>query len=75
MTFVRLFCVVKVWDVLSNEEVATVILNSTNEVGAANAEKEAAANALRQKYPTAKVDVISVVCLSIIKCQTFQRRI
>ncbi|KFK29906.1 hypothetical protein AALP_AA7G193700 [Arabis alpina] len=56
-----------VWDVLSNEEVATVAMNSENEAEAANAVTEAAANAWRQKYPTVKVDDISVVCLSINK--------
>ncbi|KAF2590071.1 hypothetical protein F2Q70_00040493 [Brassica cretica] len=64
MIFVRLLCVVKVWDVLSNEEVATVVLKSTNE---ARQERPAAANAWRQKYPTAKVDDIPVVYLSINK--------
>ncbi|KAG2249937.1 hypothetical protein Bca52824_089565 [Brassica carinata] len=52
-----------VWDVLSNEEVATVVMKSTNEAGAVKAVTEVAANARRQKYPTAKVHDISVVCL------------
>uniref|UniRef100_A0A1J3GX80 PPM-type phosphatase domain-containing protein n=1 Tax=Noccaea caerulescens TaxID=107243 RepID=A0A1J3GX80_NOCCA len=54
-----------VWDVLSNEEVATVVMKSANESAAASAVTEAAANAWRQKYPTIKVDDISVVCLSL----------
>lgn len=40
-----------------------MVMNSENEAGAANAVTEAAANAWRQKYPTVKVDDISVVCL------------
>ncbi|CAN8327112.1 unnamed protein product [Cochlearia groenlandica] len=57
-----------VWDVLNNEEVATVVMKSANEAGeAAKAVTEAAAKAWREKYPTAKVDDISVVCLSINK--------
>ncbi|KAL0791415.1 hypothetical protein Bca101_007661 [Brassica carinata] len=56
-----------VWDVLSNEEVAVVVMKSENEAGAANAVTEAAANAWRQKYPTVKVDDISVVCLFLNK--------
>ncbi|WZY68309.1 hypothetical protein YC2023_000549 [Brassica napus] len=52
----------EVWDVLSNEEAwLRVVKKSTNEAGAANAVSEAPANAWRQKYPTAKVDDISVV--------------
>ncbi|KAF3596875.1 hypothetical protein DY000_02027782 [Brassica cretica] len=64
-----------VWDVLSNEEVAKVVMNSANEAGAANAVTEAAANAWRQKYPTAKVDDITVVCLSVNKRHVPQPRI
>lgn len=63
------------WDVLSNEEVATVVMKSGSEAGAANAVAEAAANAWSQKYPTAKVDDISVVCLSINKSQYPQPQI
>lgn len=56
---------IKVWDVLSNEEVATVVMKSESEAGAANAVAEAATNAWIQKYPTVKVDDISVVCLPL----------
>ena len=63
------------WDVLSNEEVAKVVMNSANEAGAANAVTEAVANAWRQKYPTAKVDDITVVCLSVNKRHVPQPRI
>lgn len=52
---------------LSNEEVAKVVMKSVTETGAANAVTEAATNAWRQKYPTAKVDDITVVCLSVNK--------
>lgn len=68
MNFYCFLCV-KVWDVLSNEEVATVVMKSESEGGAASAVTEAAANAWRQKYPNAKIDDISVVCLSINKRQ------
>ncbi|KAL1210278.1 putative protein phosphatase 2C 61 [Cardamine amara subsp. amara] len=54
-----------VWDVLGNEEVATIVMESESEGGAASAVTEAAANAWRQKYPNVRVDDISVVCLSI----------
>ncbi|AEE86151.1 putative protein [Arabidopsis thaliana] len=56
-----------VWDVLSNEEVATVVMKSASEAGAANEVAEAATNAWIQKFPTVKIDDISVVCLSLNK--------
>ncbi|XP_010546507.1 PREDICTED: probable protein phosphatase 2C 61 [Tarenaya hassleriana] len=57
-----------VWDVLSNEEVAKVVMGKERDDGAAaNAGAEAAAEAWRLKFPAAKVDDISVVCLSLNK--------
>ncbi|XP_010526068.1 PREDICTED: probable protein phosphatase 2C 61 isoform X2 [Tarenaya hassleriana] len=59
-----------VWDVLSNEEVATVVVAAESEKVAANAVAKAAAEAWKMKFPAAKVDDISAVCLSLNQKQS-----
>ncbi|KAI3936435.1 hypothetical protein MKX01_014404 [Papaver californicum] len=52
-----------VWDVLSNEEVSSIIWSVENKEEAAQTIVEAAAVAWKREYPSSKVDDITVVCL------------
>ncbi|XP_040997434.1 probable protein phosphatase 2C 72 [Juglans microcarpa x Juglans regia] len=56
-----------VWDVLSNDQVAAIVWAAKSEQAAARVVVEAATTAWRKKYPTAKVDDCSVVCLFLQK--------
>lgn len=53
----------QVWDVLSNEEVVSVISSAANEKEAARAVVEASIAAWNQKFPNSKRDDITVICL------------
>ncbi|KAI3915274.1 hypothetical protein MKX01_035533 [Papaver californicum] len=52
-----------VWDVLTNEEVASIVWSIENKELAAKAVVKAASAACRHDYPSSKVDDITVVCL------------
>ncbi|MCL7051501.1 hypothetical protein MKW94_020880 [Papaver nudicaule] len=52
-----------VWDILSNEEVSSIIWSVENKEEAAQTVVEAAAVAWKRDYPTWRVDDITVVCL------------
>ncbi|CAJ2675260.1 unnamed protein product [Trifolium pratense] len=52
-----------VWDVLSNEEVASIVWMIESEEEAARAVVEAATAAWAKKYPSSRVDDCTVVCL------------
>lgn len=52
-----------VWDVLTNEEVASIVWSIENKEVAARAVVKAASAAWRHDYPSSKVDDITVVCL------------
>ncbi|PON86180.1 Protein phosphatase [Trema orientale] len=52
-----------VWDVLSNDEVASIVWKAKSEEVAARAVVEAAAAAWRTKFPASKIDDCTVVCL------------
>ncbi|OIW03403.1 hypothetical protein TanjilG_12000 [Lupinus angustifolius] len=56
-----------VWDVLSNNEVASIVWTAATEDAAARAVVEGATAAWKKKYPTSKVDDITVVCLFMQK--------
>ncbi|KAJ1442775.1 PPM-type phosphatase domain [Sesbania bispinosa] len=56
-----------VWDVLSNEEVASIVWMVDTEEEAARAVVEAATAAWKKKYPSSKVDDCTVVCLFLQK--------
>lgn len=53
----------KVWDVLSNEEVVEIISTSPSRASAARVLVESAAREWKLKYPTSKMDDCAVVCL------------
>jgi len=52
-----------VWDVLSNNEVASIVWEAESAEAAARAVTETATATWRTKYPTAKIDDCTVVCL------------
>ncbi|KAI3947112.1 hypothetical protein MKX01_015403 [Papaver californicum] len=52
-----------VWDVLTNEEVASIVWSIENKEVAAKAVVKAASAAWKHDYPSSKVDDITVVCL------------
>ncbi|KAK6927301.1 PPM-type phosphatase-like domain, partial [Dillenia turbinata] len=52
-----------VWDVLNNDQVASIVWQATSEETAAKAVVDAAKDAWKLKFPSAKVDDCSVVCL------------
>lgn len=56
-------------DVLSNDEVASIVWEAENEREAANAVVEAAAAAWKRKFPSSKRDDCTVVCLYLQKRQ------
>jgi serine/threonine protein phosphatase PrpC len=56
-----------VWDVLSNEEVASIVWMIQSEEEAARAVVEAATAAWAKKYPFSRVDDCTVVCLFLQK--------
>ncbi|KAF1886733.1 hypothetical protein Lal_00045970 [Lupinus albus] len=56
-----------VWDVLSNNEVASIVWTATSEDEAARAVVEGATAAWKNKYPASKVDDITVLCLFMHK--------
>ncbi|KAL5728899.1 hypothetical protein ACHQM5_001926 [Ranunculus cassubicifolius] len=52
-----------VWDVLTNEQVASIVWSVRNEEKAAKAVVDAAVLTWKEKYPSAKIDDITVVCM------------
>lgn len=56
-----------VWDVLSNDEVVSIVWTDESEEEAARAVVEAATAAWEKKYPSSKVDDITAVCLFLQK--------
>ncbi|XP_062223330.1 probable protein phosphatase 2C 14 isoform X2 [Phragmites australis] len=52
-----------VWDVLSNEEVVSIVSRATSRTSAARFLVESAHRAWRSRFPTSKVDDCAVVCL------------
>ncbi|KAL5728896.1 hypothetical protein ACHQM5_001923 [Ranunculus cassubicifolius] len=52
-----------VWDVLKNDEVASIVWSVTNAEEAAKAVVDAAVLAWKEKHPTLKIDDCTVVCL------------
>lgn len=56
-----------VWDVLSNEEVASVVWSADSETAAAKAVVDAATAAWKHRFPSAKRDDITAVCLFLQK--------
>lgn len=56
-----------VWDVLSNNEVASIVWTADTEEAAARAVVEAATAAWKNKYPNSKVDDCTAVCLFLQK--------
>ncbi|XP_047172171.1 probable protein phosphatase 2C 72 [Vigna umbellata] len=60
-----------VWDVLSNEEVSSIVWEADTENEAARAVVEAAALAWKSKYPSSKLDDCTAVCLFLQKKPQF----
>ncbi|KAK8980206.1 hypothetical protein V6N11_061420 [Hibiscus sabdariffa] len=58
-----------VWDVLNNNQVATIVMEAENEQAAARAVVEAATATWKKKFPCSKVDDCTVVCLFLQKKQ------
>uniref|UniRef100_A0A2P2J5V2 Uncharacterized protein MANES_16G078000 n=1 Tax=Rhizophora mucronata TaxID=61149 RepID=A0A2P2J5V2_RHIMU len=56
-----------VWDVLSNDQVTSIVWAAENEQAAAKAVVEAAAAAWRNKFPYFKMDDCTAVCLFLQK--------
>ncbi|CAL5017722.1 unnamed protein product [Urochloa decumbens] len=52
-----------VWDVLSNDEVVSIVSNAPSRVSAARFLVESAQRAWRTRYPTSKTDDCAAVCL------------
>ena len=52
-----------VWDVLSNEEVVSIVCTTPRKQHASKAVAEAAAQRWRTRYPSSRVDDCSAVCL------------
>ncbi|XAR65782.1 Phosphoprotein phosphatase [Bertholletia excelsa] len=57
-----------IWDVLSNEEVVSIVASAPGRSSAARALVDSAVKAWRCKYPTSKVDDCAVVCLFLDSC-------
>lgn len=53
----------QVWDVLSNEQVVSIVWSAENKEVAARTVVDAAVHAWKQKFPSSMVDDCSVVCL------------
>ena len=60
---------VQVLDVLSNNQVASIVWEADNEQEAARAVVEAANAAWKKKFPSSKIDDCTVVCLFLKKRQ------
>ncbi|KAL4297527.1 hypothetical protein GQ457_12G031540 [Hibiscus cannabinus] len=58
-----------VWDVLNNNQVATIVMEAENEQAAARAVVEAATASWKKKFPSSKVDDCTAVCLFLQKKQ------
>ncbi|KAH7523795.1 hypothetical protein FEM48_Zijuj06G0050000 [Ziziphus jujuba var. spinosa] len=56
-----------VWDVLSNNEVASIVWEANSEEAAARLVVEAATAKWRKKFPASKIDDCTVVCLFLQK--------
>uniref|UniRef100_A0A1D1XCP6 protein-serine/threonine phosphatase n=1 Tax=Anthurium amnicola TaxID=1678845 RepID=A0A1D1XCP6_9ARAE len=54
-----------VWDVLSNEQVVSIVWSARSREQASRAVVDAAVRAWRRKFPSSKVDDCSAVCLSL----------
>ncbi|GJM85003.1 hypothetical protein PR202_ga00730 [Eleusine coracana subsp. coracana] len=52
-----------VWDVLSNDEVVSIVSRATSQASAARFLVESAHRAWRNRFPTSKIDDCAVVCL------------
>jgi hypothetical protein len=52
-----------VWDVLSNDEVVSIVSRATSRASAARFLVESAHRAWRSRFPTSKIDDCAVVCL------------
>lgn len=59
----------QVWDVLSNNEVVSIIWAAKSEEAAAKAVVDAATAAWRHKFPSARKDDCTVICLFLQKRQ------
>lgn len=57
------------WDVLSNNEVASIVWAAKTEEAAAKAVVDAAAAAWKQKFPCSRRDDCTVICLFLQKRQ------
>ncbi|XP_065047508.1 probable protein phosphatase 2C 12 isoform X1 [Musa acuminata AAA Group] len=55
--------VLKVWDALSNEEVVSIVWSTETDEDASKTLVEAARNAWKSKFPSAKVDDCTAACL------------
>lgn len=53
----------QVWDVLSNEEVVSIVAAAGSEEGAAKAVVDAATASWKHKFPNSKRDDCTVICL------------
>lgn len=51
------------WDVLTNEQVVSIVWSVEKKEAAARTVVDAAVHAWKQKFPSSKVDDCSVVCL------------
>ncbi|XVE70954.1 hypothetical protein DITRI_Ditri10aG0111100 [Diplodiscus trichospermus] len=58
-----------VWDVLNNDQVASIVVEAESEQAAARAVVEAATASWKKKFPSSKVDDCTVVCLFLQKKQ------
>ncbi|XVF35366.1 hypothetical protein REPUB_Repub18cG0139400 [Reevesia pubescens] len=56
-----------VWDVLNNNQVASIVMEAESEQTAARAVVEAATASWKRKFPSSKVDDCTVVCLFLQK--------
>lgn len=52
-----------IWDVLNNNQVASIVMEAESEQAAARAVVEAATASWKRKFPSSKVDDCTVVCL------------
>ncbi|XP_022731882.1 probable protein phosphatase 2C 72 [Durio zibethinus] len=60
-----------VWDVLNNNQVASVVMEAESEQAAARTVVEAAIASWKKKFPSSKVDDCTVVCLFLQKKQQY----
>ncbi|MBA0806914.1 hypothetical protein Gohar_022754 [Gossypium harknessii] len=58
-----------VWDVLNNNQVASIVMEAESEQEAAKTVVEAATASWKKKFPSSKVDDCTVVCLFFHKKQ------